>query len=456
MSWTLQECIRNLKSAYPKSYPYAFIETDGVYLFNLLSKGADQKDALADFHLVDPEQEIISGYISPMELLQSEKFREKWKHANLVANHDEDLQHGLKKNTIYSAIRKSDSSEDSLTHYGIKGMAWGVKNGPPYPLDSKTSSAVKNGKNPGEKKKAGENQNGSSEVAGAIDPVLVYNLVELATVFIVAPLAMHFIKKNAHKKYMEESDRMSEEIIGDISENKKFSADDPPKKIEGSHTIEEDMEAVNPKYQEGTVMETAANCVFCSTTYDLRRRGYDVTAKPSATGNITDLCLKELYGNGHMDGVGGATWTDVYQKASKKYPEGSRGIITVSGYMNGMGHAMAWEIQKGKLVIIDAQRNVKSSAKELNNLGFNPRSTQMFRTDNRQVNLDNVNRSACELKNDWKKIYEKQKKERAAEKAKADRLAIRQYKDDHPGTEMTNDEILETLKRKSRNKKYGF
>ena len=34
-----------------------------------------------------------------------------------------------------------------LAHHGIKGQHWGVKNGPPYPLDQKVSRAIKAGKN---------------------------------------------------------------------------------------------------------------------------------------------------------------------------------------------------------------------------------------------------------------------------------------------------------------------
>lgn len=34
-----------------------------------------------------------------------------------------------------------------LMHHGIKGQHWGVRNGPPYPLDAKTSAKIKKGKN---------------------------------------------------------------------------------------------------------------------------------------------------------------------------------------------------------------------------------------------------------------------------------------------------------------------
>lgn len=35
---------------------------------------------------------------------------------------------------------------DYLAHHGIKGQSWGDQNGPPYPLDSQVSSAVKKNK----------------------------------------------------------------------------------------------------------------------------------------------------------------------------------------------------------------------------------------------------------------------------------------------------------------------
>ena len=37
----------------------------------------------------------------------------------------------------------AQAMSDFLEHHGIKGQRWGIHNGPPYPLDSKTSSAIK-------------------------------------------------------------------------------------------------------------------------------------------------------------------------------------------------------------------------------------------------------------------------------------------------------------------------
>ena len=58
-------------------------------------------------------------------------------------------------------------------------------------------------------------------------------------------------------------------------------------KIIGDHTIEEDLKAVNPK-------SFRYNCQKCVCTYEARRRGYNVTAKPTPTGGIVSLAGIDL------------------------------------------------------------------------------------------------------------------------------------------------------------------
>jgi len=54
---------------------------------------------------------------------------------------------------------------DELTHHGIKNQHWGVRNGPPYPLDRKTSSRIKKGHN---EKLRDKKKVGSSKYASAL------------------------------------------------------------------------------------------------------------------------------------------------------------------------------------------------------------------------------------------------------------------------------------------------
>lgn len=62
--------------------------------------------------------------------------KEKMNEQKELAKEEEEkkkLQHGL------------DLFDEALEHHGIMGMHWGIRNGPPYPLDTKTSGRVKSG-----------------------------------------------------------------------------------------------------------------------------------------------------------------------------------------------------------------------------------------------------------------------------------------------------------------------
>lgn len=44
-------------------------------------------------------------------------------------------------------VRRTNDSPSELFHHGIKNQHWGVRNGPPYPLDRKVSARIKKGNN---------------------------------------------------------------------------------------------------------------------------------------------------------------------------------------------------------------------------------------------------------------------------------------------------------------------
>lgn len=50
-------------------------------------------------------------------------------------------------NELIKRLCYSRFQGNELYHHGIQGMHWGVKNGPPYPLDKKVSADIKSGKN---------------------------------------------------------------------------------------------------------------------------------------------------------------------------------------------------------------------------------------------------------------------------------------------------------------------
>lgn len=147
------------------------------------------------------------------------------------------------------------------------------------------------------------------------------------------------------------------------------------KKKSRHFTEDEDMAAVNPSYKNFDA-NTKSNCMLCTTTYDLRRRGYDVTADKASTGFATNE-LKRWYPDakiktGYTDGAGvNRVKTETVDRALKgenhectkktveallNQPDGARGNLMVS-WGSGSGHSVVYEIKKRKVIIRDCQTN---------------------------------------------------------------------------------------------------
>lgn len=432
MALTLQECIDKIKKEYPKQYPYAFVETEGKYVFSLVQKGHDPESAISDMHIVDPETGYVSGGISIMEFLKNARFREAWKKPNLVANHDESIGHsavisggcsrrwGVRKNqngsdnrpfeSVASDVGETFTYGGSLSHHGIKGQSWGTRNGPPYPLDQKTHNKVV--KNAGKTPKASSGQADGDGKTGLVPELVVLASYIGLMAYMKSPKVQDKQKARIQARTNTANEAISKDLIGDIADvGVKYSADNMPRQIGGPHSVEDDMAACNPRYQNGVVPGTSANCTLCAFTYDLRRRGMDVTALSSESGNYPDQLIKTLYKGAKEDKMTASSFTDLYENAAKKYPEGSRGEISVYGPY--MGHSMAWEIHNGKLEVLDTQRNVKMSPKELQEFGFNPRHKliSFIRTDNLEVNPEGINLVSAQLKPGWKKTIAAEQKD---------------------------------------------
>jgi len=421
MAMTLQECIDKIKKEYSDYYPYVFVEVEGKYVFNLVQKGHDPKSAISEMHVIDPETGYVSGSVSIMEFLKNAKFREAWKKANLVANHDESIGHssvsrngwGVRRNqngrcerpfeSTASSIKDEFIYGGSLCHYGIKGQSWGVRNGPPYPLDQKTHNKVVNG----ERTKKGSADATNDEKTGIIPELIVIASFIGIKAYLNSPRVQDRIKTKRQKEWNSKNEALSADLIGDIADvGEKYTADHMPRQIQGEHSIEDDMAAVNPRYNNGVVPGTSNNCGLCAFTYDLRRRGMDVTALSSETGNYADKIAESLYNGAKVDRMNARNFTDLFAKAEEKYPEGARGEIAVYGPF--YGHSMAWEIHNGKLEVIDAQRNVKVTPRELTELGFDSKAefTHFIRTDNLDVNPDGINLVSAQLKPNWKQMVQ--------------------------------------------------
>ena len=457
MALTLQECIDKIKKEYPDHYPYVYIEIEGKYVFNIIPKGTDPEGAISDMHVVDPENGYVSGSISIMEFLEDAKFREAWKHANLVANHDESLQHSsfpksssergwrVRKNRNGSKsgpfVSKASDYGDNLTyggslmHHGIKGQSWGVRNGPPYPLDQKTHNKVVKGN-----AKVGT----GSEKSGMVSPLMVELIADsvalLSLLGIKAWLSSPRQKKKTQDKLSSKNEDLSADLLGDIADvGKHYTADNMPPTIKGKHSIEDDMAAVNPRYKDGVVPGTSNNCVLCSFTYDLRRRGYDVTAMASSSGNITDVLVNSLYENPKTEKISASNFTNVFRKAEQKYPEGSRGQVTVSGPY--MGHSVAWEIRNGQMEVYDTQRNKKMNPGEFSKYGFYSSNVKFIRTDNLKVKPEAIHLVSAAYKPGAKKILAEERKQVQGKLSESERRKNYEeaYLKEHPNADRNSE-----------------
>lgn len=309
---------------------------------------------------------------------------------------------------------------NELYHHGVIGQKWGVKNGPPYPLDSSisTGSSLKNttnGKYDGRiTPTPGSNRSTRTDAVsqammlsvGTAFSVGFFALTGFAGSFLTLPIIAVNTPSGLVKL-----------IKGDLAEKaakkkaKQFEQEresNPVDKKTGFHlktsdlSQEEDQERVNPEYKNWDE-NTKNNCVMCSLTYDMRRRGYDVTAKTSLRGVNTESVLKLVYKNAKINTIGNSDFTD-YKSINitseesksllnklddelKKQPNGSRGLVRVGWNGTLSGHCLAYEVDNSKVYIVDAQSNeryiIGEFYEEINAASY-------CRTDNLKINADKM------------------------------------------------------------------
>lgn len=285
--------------------------------------------------------------------------------------------------------------EEHLSHHGIKGQKWGVKHGPPYPL--KGEDRVKIGK--------------------------TYYINE----FTVLPyLAVGAVKRAAAKSRLKADDKRRSKV-NKIDRKTGFRLKDR------EYSVEEDLKKINPGYAQSAFLtdkKTANNCAYCTTAYEMRRRGYDVRAKkaedkqglydsqidvlwkfktPIQRFSVQERAWKrrtekdkplnkyeEKY---HFTGETRADRLKTYEDTIgwiKKQPN-QRGNLCVNwGFA---GHSMAYEIKDGKLTILDGQSgksypNGEKYLKELFGTGIfsdlRASDCSFRRTDNATPNWDEI------------------------------------------------------------------
>jgi len=313
---------------------------------------------------------------------------------------------------------------DYLAHHGIKGQKWGVRRFENY--DGTLTAAGKeryygsnkSGKalerevyrhiNEIERKYANESDDRKDEelakYLATIDRSQINNRSEYhkyitSKILSIATLDPNGIINsiNRRNEYVQ-GEKLAKEIEAERVNEKVDKVTGFKIKSNKKMTPEEDLIRVNPHVHDFN-SNTKRNCVFCSVAYEMRRRGYDVSANKSGMGYIDSEWKRwfpkakiksyDEQKQGLLQSDPGYTvkYASKVIKAIEKQPNGSRGTILVN-FRSGGGHSMYYEIRNKQLVISDAQCNRIYSNQHIN---ADPPIYMLQYCDNiRTIRLDNL------------------------------------------------------------------
>lgn len=159
----------------------------------------------------------------------------------------------------------------------------------------------------------------------------------------------------------------------------------------------EDMKIVNPGLKNFD-SNTKNNCVLCTTAYDLRKRGYDVTAGKDSSGyNFFDI--NKWYSGAKLGTVtnlgpdGNRSRKNLIDNTISdlsKQPNGARGNILLR-WSSGGGHSIVYQVNEGKVTFLDTQigkvySNPQQLLKAVNSVNY--------------VRLDNLKPNVKQMKKD--------------------------------------------------------
>jgi hypothetical protein len=127
------------------------------------------------------------------------------------------------------------------------------------------------------------------------------------------------------------------------------------KVIEGDHTIQADLEAVNPNY--GKEADYNENCGNCIAAFEMRRRGFDVEANPRMAMPIKEwLDMFEEFKALKPASESKVGVLDILTREISSWGEGARGTIYgVWDWRENYGHFFSVEVCKGKVMFVDSQ-----------------------------------------------------------------------------------------------------
>lgn len=286
----------------------------------------------------------------------------------------------------YYAIQKSNT----LTHHGIKGMRWGVRRFQDYdghrigsarryklsksrrrlgsnavniPDLAKTIQIKDHGKEDSKIPWGALAQMGTTAISAGLlvarygstvlSNPLIAGVLAIDVASIVYQLGASVVANGKVKKIERER---AENTNVDKKTGLKMKNEEMP--------IKEDVKRVNPGFKN-LQDNTKNNCALCTVAYDLRRRGFDVSAEKATIGyTVSDV--KRWYPKAEIktletrpkhdfDSDVGDRYMEEINKTIVKQGDGARGNLIVHWKRSYGGHSMAYEVRDGKMQVVDAQ-----------------------------------------------------------------------------------------------------
>lgn len=143
--------------------------------------------------------------------------------------------------------------------------------------------------------------------------------------------------------------------------------------ITGTHSIEQDLQMVNPNYS-GSDDEWSNNCQRCVSAYEARRRGYDVQASPLLDDSDPLQIMRHpcgwptVYKDFDLIDCSGNSGTGAklnVEDVVKDWDDNARGIIRVR-WQGGGGHVFIVEKENGTIRFIDPQNGQSDAGNYFN------------------------------------------------------------------------------------------